>query len=130
MKPVRIKVYGLVSLTKLTYLRIQGFGLVVVLSLLVAGGSLMYVSGQWRPVFPPRDIPSAVILFFWIALATLLLEVVETTLVLRKFAEAEARQRAEEAAVNPPVPRTESPTAVQLPSPVQTAPFSEHNIQS
>ena len=32
-----IKVYGLVNLTKKTYLRIQGFGLVIFLSLVVAG---------------------------------------------------------------------------------------------
>jgi hypothetical protein len=132
MPPVRIKVYGLVSLTKKSYLRIQSFGLVILLSIMAAGGAMMKLKNEWRPIFPPKDVHSALILFFWVSLATVLLEVVETSLVLRKFAAAEQKQQTEASAV-PPDPVADftpvNPEAVQLPSGVQPARPVDNNSQ-
>ena len=118
MPPVRIKVYGLVNMTKKTYLRIQGFGLVILLSLMAGGAAVMKLNGTWRPKFPPTDLYSGLILCFWVCLVTVLFEVVETTLVLRKFAHAERRQRAEQELAAD----SANPGAVRLASAVQPAP--------
>src|SRR5437763_7788888 len=125
MPPVRIKVYGLLTLTKKTYLRIQGFGLVLLLSLVAAGGAMMKISGRWRPEFPPRSAEAGLILFFWLSLATILLEIVETTLVLRKFNQAQARQRAAEA--HGAASGVVAPAGIQLPSGVQPTRPLENN---
>ena len=123
MLPVRVKVYGLVSMTKPTYLRVQGIGLILLLGVMTAGGFVIGLKGTWRPTFPPKDVDSALILTFWVSLATVLLEMVEMSVVLRKFAQAELRQPAEVAAA----PVVVKQTAVQVHTGAQpTQPLDNH----
>jgi hypothetical protein len=96
MQKVRVKVYGLFSLTKRTYLVVQGFyfGLVVV----------AFTLGLCLPrPKPPRGeqlLPFAVAVdrlldaLPWLALLFLLAGALETWIVLKKFARKEAEQRA------------------------------------
>jgi hypothetical protein len=97
--PVRVKVWGLVWMTRRGYLIGQCVGLALVAVLIVLGLSL------------PRPDPSQPGLAFvgtfldWVpamALFILAVDSIEMFLVLRKFREAEARQAAEAVAPTPP----------------------------
>ena len=112
MAKVRVKVYGLVSLTKRTYLAVQFFGLVLVLVALGLGVGLP------RPV-PPRgeELPpfaAGVVRLLdwlpWLAFLFLFAGAVETRLVLRKF----ARKEAEQQAANTPSTRPPNDTQVNV----------------
>jgi hypothetical protein len=102
VKPVRVKVYGLLPMTKPTYVVIQVIGLCVVTGLMAVGVAAMIPAGQWFPRFgpPPAHAPAdwsllqLLISLFWLGLLTLLLEGIETLVVLKKFARAEALARA------------------------------------
>jgi hypothetical protein len=104
MKPVRVKVYGLLSLTKRTYLVLQGIGLLFVVVLMILTVVLP------RPKVAPGAQPSPWITvvvwlldnFLWIGLLTLFLEAIETVVVLGRFARQEALQKATDAATQPP----------------------------
>jgi len=96
MKPVRVKVYGLIPLTRRTYLVLQCVGLAVVVAAFAVGVCLA------RPAPPPGgELPpfaAALVLLLdilpWLALLFLLAGLLETWFVLRKFARKEAEQRA------------------------------------
>ena len=91
MQPVRVKAYGLVYLTKRTYLVIQGFGLVFLLTLLV------FCLVAPRPLAWEAVNPSVTWMMDygpWIIGVVLVLEMIETTFMLLRFAEKEAEQNA------------------------------------
>ena len=96
MAKVRVKVYGLVSLTKRTYLAVQFFGLMLVLLALGLGVGLP------RPV-PPRGeellpFTAGVVRLLdwlpWLAFLFLFAGAIETWTILRKFARKEVEQPA------------------------------------
>jgi hypothetical protein len=103
MPPVRIKLYGLFPMRKRTYLFLQG----LTLSLIVAGIAV----GLWwpRPMLAPRPdfwrvfLVTTLDVLPWAGLVIFLAEVVETVLVLNRFAvkQAEADQAAEVASPQP-----------------------------
>jgi len=94
MSPVRIKLYGLLSLTRRTYLILQGIVLLVGLGILALG--LWYP----RPHLPAGGVPTPEQQFYlwlldslpYVAGLILLLEGLETVIVLRQFAGQEAEQ--------------------------------------
>jgi hypothetical protein len=91
MQPVRIKVYGLVSLTRRTYLLLQAVGVAVLSTLLAVGLCLP------RPASLADDAPVLAGLLDvlpWLVGLILLLEGIETYFVLRRFAHQEALRQA------------------------------------
>jgi hypothetical protein len=106
MQPVRVKVYGLISLTKRTYLTIQIIGLVLVPTLLLVSLWLP------RPQLPPGRELSPQTQFFvwlldivpWLCLLILIVEPIETLIVLRRFSQKqkEAEETARLAETQPP----------------------------
>jgi hypothetical protein len=103
--PVRVKVYGLVHLSRRTYLIIQGVGLVVVPGLLLAAYLLP------RPRTPVAQLPfwqQFLVRFLdwtpWMALLILIVEPIETYFVLRRFAHKQAEQQPPRRQPTPPVP--------------------------
>jgi 4-amino-4-deoxy-L-arabinose transferase-like glycosyltransferase len=120
MPPVRVKVYGLLNLTRRTYLTLQVLGFVVGLGAIGVG--------LWCPrpkipvgVEPPLGLVLVLALLDslpWLAPIVLLLEAGETFLVLRRFAQKQAQQdleiRSQESAVSnqePEVRKEEPPPA-------------------
>src|SRR5262249_56828200 len=90
VQPVRVKAYGLVYLTRPTYLIIQSIGLVLLLSFLAVCLLLP------RPV--PAEQHNAGITWILdygplVVVAVLFLEAIETTIILMRFAQKEAEQR-------------------------------------
>lgn len=108
MEPVRIKLYGLVALTRRQYLRVQV--LVFALTAVVMAAALVAV--RVLPPPDPKTMPHAAVLVYyclsllrWVVPAVWGVEVLETFLVLRRFAREEARVRppsAEEARASSP----------------------------
>ena len=96
MHKVRVKVYGLFSLTKRAYLVVQGFyfGLVVVAFAL--GLCLPRPQPVRGEPLPPLAAVVGRLLdgLPWLALLFLLAVATETRIVLKKFARKEAEQRA------------------------------------
>ena len=95
MQKVRVKVYGLFSLTKRAYLVVQYFGLAVVVVAFTLGVGLPRPRLR-RGENPPPFVAMVVGLLDWLpwlALLFLLVGAVETWIVLRKFARKEAEQR-------------------------------------
>ncbi len=97
MGPVRVKLYGLFSMTKPTYLMIQCVVLVLLLVMMAVGIGTMIWAGAILPRLPPQGgdaspdfdmLVQALGLLFWIGLLTLSGECIETYVVLRKFARA------------------------------------------
>jgi hypothetical protein len=97
MPPIRVKVYGMLSMSKAGYLTVQVIGLVVLLALDFV--LFFYVA---RPEIPRGTEPSLTVRLSlwlldalpWLILAGLAYESLETWLMLKKFAREEARQRA------------------------------------
>jgi hypothetical protein len=81
MEPVRVKIYGLVSVTKFTYLVVQAIG-AVVLALLYLVSYALPVSIQYQSYWR------------WFIVIIVVLEMIETSVILWKFAQAERAQRA------------------------------------
>lgn len=97
MEPVRIRLYGILRLTRRGYLRMLACGLVLLLALWAA----LVFTPLPRPTVEPGLTPTGVILwlwvrdhFHWIVLAAVVAEALEAFVVLRRFAAEEARQRA------------------------------------
>jgi hypothetical protein len=102
MEPVRIRLYGLKSVTRRGYL-VQ---LIISIGLLLA----LLVIGFVMPPLPAEEVndrPSLVMVTTllnhlpWIALVLAILLGLEAVLVLRRFAREEARQRAQDEAIKP-----------------------------
>jgi len=97
MPPIKVKVYGLLPMSKSGYLTVQAVGLVVLLALVFV--LFFYVR---RPVIPRADQVSLTVrlsiwlvdVLPWLVLGVVPLEGLETWLVLKKFAREEAKQRA------------------------------------
>jgi hypothetical protein len=94
-KPIRIKLYGFLWLTKQGYLLLMVVGGILLVGLMIAWLLIPF------PAKLPEQAPPSTALWFWlwkllpwIALAGAVLEGIESYLVLRRFAKEEAIQRA------------------------------------
>jgi|SRR5262245_57325242 len=96
MQKVRVKVYGLFSLTKRTYLVMQCVGLGLVVFLFALGVCLPRPKPARGELLPPLAVVVIRLLdaLPWLALWFLLAGAAETWIVLKKFARKEAEQRA------------------------------------
>jgi hypothetical protein len=105
--PVRVKVYGVVNLTRRTYLTIQVVGLIVVPGLLLAAYLLPRPRAQPGGFLPwwQASISGFLDATPWLALLILLVEPIETYFVLRRF----ARKQAEQNARTEPTPSVPTP---------------------
>lgn len=100
----KLKVYGLLWLTRRGYLRIQLIGFLVVLA------SIVYIGGRPRPEAGPGETlpPFVVTLVLFldylphIAFVVLILAGVETWIVLRKFKKLKMEQTAQTPVANAP----------------------------
>ena len=98
-KPIRIKLYGFLWLTKRGYILLMTVGVALLVGLLIAWLVIPF------PAELPREAPPNSQMWFgvgkmvwkllpWIALAGAVLEGIESYLVLRRFAQEEKVQRA------------------------------------
>jgi hypothetical protein len=100
MKPVRIKYYGMFWMTKQTYFILLAlFGGVAFCALLIGtlAGKLPPLGWPWvqKPVMEGSGfVPLFANAFWFIILMCLVAQTIDTLLVLRKFAQKEAEQRA------------------------------------
>jgi hypothetical protein len=94
----RVKLYGVLAVTRRTYLRLQTVVAVLLVSLLAGSVWLRFrppSTSDWH-LAPEQEkllralLPNAV----WLVLGLVVVEALETLLTLRKFAAAEARERA------------------------------------
>ena len=104
MERVRIKYYGLFWMTRPTYAVLQSIALFLCVALVAVGLLGVIWAGNVLPHLPaPGDdtdlLRQALVLLFWIGLLVLFAESIETYVVLRKFARAEAEQQARMAAL-------------------------------
>ena len=92
--PIRIKLYGLVSVTKRSYIT-----QLVLAGVLLAGliGMWLYLRARINPAISPAVAQVREVFDYipWVALAIAVLYVIEATIVLRRFAHEEARRRAQ-----------------------------------
>ena len=99
-KPIRIKLYGFLWLTKQGYYLLMSVGVALLVGLLIAWLVIHF------PAELPKDAPPQTQMWFgvakvvwqwvpWIALAAAVLEGIESYLVLRRFAQEEKVQRAQ-----------------------------------
>jgi hypothetical protein len=92
--PVRIKLYGLLWVTRRSYYVLLGLGVLLLVAL------LMFWAGKGLAVADENSPQSTrlVVAFWnnipWIVLGAVLLESIEVWFVLRKFSREEAAQRA------------------------------------
>ena len=106
MTEPKLKVYGLLWLTRRTYLTIQLVGFLVVVA------SILYIGGRPRPEAGPGEkLPpfvATLVLFLdylpYIALGVLILAGIETWIVLRKFKKLRQNQQLLEETNSPPKP--------------------------
>jgi hypothetical protein len=100
MKPVWIKYYGMIPMTKRGYLMALAVAGGIVFPLLVVGillGVLPPVSTLWHPDegMAQRGFPGLLYkYFYWLILVCLVAQALDTTLTLRAFARKEAEQGA------------------------------------
>jgi len=123
MDPVRIKYYGVMRLTRPTYLVLQSIALFLCAALMVVGLVAILLTGTVLPDLPAQEagadfLTALLVSLFWIGLLALVAESIETYVMLRKFARAEAEQQAKLLVPNISVsaPSAPSSSAVQLPS--------------
>jgi hypothetical protein len=104
--PIRIKLYGLVSVTKRSYL-VQ-LAVVIVLLAVLLGVWMRLPSGAELRDLPPEYVRLLTALSYlpWVVLACALLVAAEAFVVLRRFAREEALRRAPAAPHPEPPPRT------------------------
>jgi hypothetical protein len=93
--PVRVKVYGLISLTRRTYLFCVAVGVVGLVALLVLWG---LTAGTPTPAEKADNFPLTPIYLWrnyapWLLAAAALLEGIEVYVVLKRFRRAEAERR-------------------------------------
>jgi hypothetical protein len=105
--PVRVKLYGFLTLSRRAYLILLGLG-----AALAAGLLVVWLLTPTLPEPQPPEAPPVSKVWFWmwsylplIVLSALLLGALEAILVLRKFARAEALQRTSAAEAPPPPPK-------------------------
>jgi TRAP-type C4-dicarboxylate transport system permease small subunit len=122
MRPVRVKYLGLLPITRRTYLALQFIALLLCIAMMVVGLSVMLRIGVYFPHLPAANVQDdfvyqALLSLFWLGVLILILECLETIVMLRKFARAAAEQKARLAAVETvePAPAAPSSTAVQSP---------------
>jgi hypothetical protein len=120
MERVRIKYYGLFWMTRPTYVVLQSIALFLCVALVVVGLlGVIWARNVLQHLPAPGDdadlLRQALVLLFWIGLLVLLAEGIETYVVLRKFARAEAEQQSKLAALDlgGPAPTTPHATGVQ-----------------
>ena len=90
LPPVRIRVYGLIEVTKRGYIVMLCIAVVLLVTLV----TLMYVSPTGSAAF--RSFPREWRLSLpWVLGAAVLLAALEAVMIFRRFAREEARQRAE-----------------------------------
>jgi hypothetical protein len=104
MQPVRVKLYGLITLTRRGYFILLGLSVVCLLILLVLSLWMRLREGPWQPnagrmedgQLSPMVMVVRVFLSFlpWIVLGAAILQGIEAILVLRRFAREEALARA------------------------------------
>ena len=112
MQPVRVKYYGLLSLTRQQYLTVQSVLLVLFLILLAAVLALPMPEGLRKAADTDpiaRSVRWVWQNFLWLGLAALALEVIETVLMLRKFARKEAEQRTGSPGMDPAASPNQQP---------------------
>jgi hypothetical protein len=87
MTAPRVKVYGLLSLTRRAYLTCQVIGLLLAVAVMALGFSLpRYYPEEGEPLLPfLRFFNLFLDLLPWIAFGVLILMAIETYIVLRKF---------------------------------------------
>lgn len=122
MAAARVKYYGLFWISRGTYLALQFLVFLICVAMMVVGLSVMLRTGVYVPHLPDFRVEDDLIyqillLLFWAGLLILIAEGLETIVMLRKFARAEAAQKAQlgEADTVEPAPAAPSSTAVQLP---------------
>lgn len=115
MGPVRIKYWGMMWVTQPTYVIVQSLAIGVCLLFLAIGFAGVVFSGSLLPFQSGYWILDLLIMMFWCGVVALPLESIEMIVMLRKFARAEAKQRAELAALLEvePAPAVPTSTAVQ-----------------
>jgi len=93
--PVRVKVYGLIALTKRAYLICIGVGALGLVALLIVWATTV---GPPTPAETAGKYPLTPLYLWrnwapWIAAAAALIEGIEVAIVLRRFRRAEAEQQ-------------------------------------
>jgi len=107
VKPVRIKYYGLIWMTKQTYLiLLAAFGGIACGALLIAylADRLPPLGWPWvrKPLVEGYGfMPFFINNFYFIILVCLVAQTIDTLMVLHKFAQKEAEQRAQFEALRP-----------------------------
>lgn len=99
MQPVRIKYYGLIWMTKRTYLIATAIAAAVVLVLflvIITLGGIPELKPPWDPALNGRGLLPR-IYNAWTFGALIVLELVDVAVMLRKFAQKEAELREESA---------------------------------
>jgi hypothetical protein len=104
MQPVRVKLYGLITLTRRGYLILLGLSVIFLLILLALSLWMRMQEGPWpadagaaeEARLSPMVMVARVFLSFlpWIVLVAAILQGIEAILVLRRFAREEALARA------------------------------------
>jgi hypothetical protein len=123
MAAVRVKYYGLFWISRGTYLTLQFIAFLIAVAMIVVGLSVMLRTGVYVPHVPAMNVEDdliyqLLITLFWAGLLILIAKGIETIVMLRKFARAEAAQKAQLAeaqTLEPPPPVAPGSTAVQLP---------------
>jgi hypothetical protein len=128
MGPVRIKYWGLMWLTKPTYLVLQSIALFLCAVLTAIGLWAVLVTDRLLPQVPPGLMDVLIGMFWAVGLIAFPLECVETYVMLRKFARAEAELQAKLAALDDSEPAPFAPSSTALQSPTNVSPPNT-NIQ-
>ncbi|HTU91374.1 MAG TPA: hypothetical protein VMF69_14935 [Gemmataceae bacterium] len=116
MGPVRIKYWGLMWITRPTYVVLQSLAIGLCAVCLAIGFLAVLLAGTVVPQGADLFLDIGLLLF-WIGFLAFPLECIEMYIMLRKFARAEAEQQAMLAALDAsgPAPSAPSSTDVQLP---------------
>ncbi len=104
--PPRLKVYGLLRLSRRAYLIVQITGLLIIVAIIAVGLCLPRPEVPEGVKVPP--FPAALLMVLdllpWLGLIALVYEVFETYIVLRKFRKLEAAGTPAAPLASPPAP--------------------------